>query len=138
MQVGNLNLRVSKSRISIRFDANTNPKLPWRFKATQDQISVKLGEPVLAFYEAKNLAKTDITGTALFNVTPLKAGQYFSKIDCFCFNKQTLMAGQRMDMPVQFFVDPEIHNDPNTKDVTTITLSYTFYPASSDDKPNES
>ncbi len=125
------------SKIAIRFDANTNPRLPWRFEAAQNQITIKLGEPVLAFYEAENLAKTDVTGTALFNVTPLKAGQYFSKIDCFCFTEQTLLAGQRMHMPVQFFVDPEIHNDPNTKDVTTITLSYTFYPASPDYKPNE-
>lgn len=125
---------VSDRKIAVRFDANTNPKLPWRFKAVQNEISVKLGESTLAFYEAQNLSGGDVTGTALFNVTPLKAGQYFSKIECFCFTEQTLTAGQRMDMPVQFFVDPEIYDDPNTKDVTTITLSYTFYPAEPEEK----
>lgn len=125
---------VSDRKIAVRFDANTNPKLPWRFKAAQTEMTVRLGEQTLAFYEAKNLSGNDVTGTALFNVTPLKAGQYFAKIDCFCFTEQTLSAGQRVDMPVQFFVDPEIYNDPDTKDVTTITLSYTFYRAEPEGK----
>ena len=128
----------STKEISVRFDANTNPNLPWQFKAAKNQMTVTLGESTLAFYEAKNLAKTDVTGTAVYNVTPLKAGQYFSKIDCFCFTEQTLNAGQRVDMPVQFFVDPAIHHDPNTKDIKTITLSYTFYPAKPDNGPNKS
>ncbi len=124
----------SDKKISIRFDANTNPKLPWKFKASQAEMTVKLGEQNLAFYEAQNLGGKDVTGTAVFNVTPLKAGPYFSKIECFCFTEQTLNAGQRVDMPVQFFVDPEIFIDPDTKDVNTVTLSYTFYPAETDQK----
>jgi len=125
---------ISERKISVRFDANTNPQLPWRFKPVLPEITVRLGEPTLVFYEAKNLSREALTGTALFNVTPVKVGQYFSKIDCFCFTEQTLTPGQVMDMPVEFFVDPEIYNDPNTKDVTTITLSYTFYPAEPDEK----
>ena len=129
---------VSETEILVRFDANTNPKLPWHFTPKQNEVTVNLGESVLAFYRAKNLAKADITGTALFNVTPLKAGKYFSKIDCFCFEEQTLAAGESVEMPVQFFVNPEIHNDPNTRDVKTITLSYTFYLTSPEDKSNKS
>jgi len=125
---------VSDKKIVIRFDANTNPKLPWKFKAAQTEMTVKLGEQTLAFYEAQNLDREDVTGTAVFNVTPLKAGPYFSKIECFCFTEQTLTAGQRIDMPVQFFIDPEIFTDPDTKDVTTVTLSYTFYPAEPEEK----
>ena len=125
---------VSDKKIAIRFDANTNPKLPWKFKAAQTEMTVKLGEQILAFYEAQNLDGKDVTGTAVFNVTPLKAGPYFSKIECFCFTEQTLTAGQRVDMPVQFFIDPEIFTDPDTKDVTTVTLSYTFYPAEPEEK----
>ena len=125
---------VSDKKIVIRFDANTNPKLPWKFKATQTEMTVKLGEQTLAFYEAQNLGGVAVTGTAVFNVTPLKAGPYFSKIECFCFTEQTLTAGQRVDMPVQFFVDPEIFTNPDTKDVNTVTLSYTFYPAEPEEK----
>ena len=124
----------SDKKIAIRFDANTNPKLPWKFKASQAQMTVKLGEQNLAFYEAQNLGGVAVTGTAVFNVTPLKAGPYFSKIECFCFTEQTLTAGQRVDMPVQFFIDPKIFTDPDTKDVTTVTLSYTFYPAETEEK----
>ena len=125
---------ISDKKISIRFDANTNPKLPWKFKAAQTEMTVKLGEQTFAFYEAQNLDRKDVTGTAVFNVTPLKAGPYFSKIECFCFTEQTLTAGQRVDMPVQFFVDPEIFTNPDTKDVNTVTLSYTFYPAEPEEK----
>jgi len=129
--------KVSNKRIVVRFDANTNRKLPWRFKPVQKDMTVRLGEPSLAFYQAKNLSGGDVTGTATFNVTPFKAGQYFSKIDCFCFTEQTLKSGQVADMPVQFFVDPEIFNDPNTRDVTTITLSYTFYRKEPEEKAAE-
>ena len=112
----------------VRFDANTNPDLPWKFKPAQREVHLKLGEEKLAFYEATNLSDKPITGTATFNVTPLKAGQFFVKIDCFCFTEQTLEPGQTIDMPVTFYVDPEIYEKVNTRDVKTITLSYTFYP----------
>ena len=128
---------ISEKTITVRFDSNINPNLPWRFKPVQRQVTVRLGEERLAFYQAKNLSKGDATGTALFNVTPFKAGQYFSKIDCFCFTEQTLTAEQVADMPVQFFVDPEILNDPNTRDLKTITLSYTFYKTEPDEAPSD-
>ncbi len=115
--------------ITVRFDANVNPALPWRFRPEKTQVTVRAGEPTLVYYRAYNLSDAPVTGTATFNVTPFKAGEYFSKIDCFCFTEQRLEAGGEASMGVQFFVDPEIFNDPNTQDVTAITLSYTFYSA---------
>jgi len=88
---------------------------------------VKTGSNTLAFYKAKNISDKEITGVASFNVTPLKVGKYFSKIECFCFEEQTLRAGEEVEMPVSFYIDPEIANDPNTQEVKTITLSYTFF-----------
>lgn len=111
----------------IRFDASVNSALPWRFAPVKREIPVKIGETAVAFYRATNDGDETITGTATFNVTPLKVGKYFTKIDCFCFTEQRLAAGQTADMPVTFFVDPEIVDDPNLDDVTTITLSYTLY-----------
>lgn len=118
----------SDRTITVRFDANVNRALPWRFEPVKTQITVRAGEPALAYYRARNISDSAITGTATFNVTPFKAGKYFSKIDCFCFTEQRLEAGQEVAMGVEFFVDPEIFNDPSTQDVTAITLSYTFYP----------
>jgi cytochrome c oxidase assembly protein subunit 11 len=129
---------VSERTIKIRFDANINPKLQWKFKPLQNEVTVKLGEQKLAFYEAKNISNKALTGQAIYNVTPYKAAQYFSKIDCFCFTEQTLASGQVVPMPVQFYVDPEILTDPNTKEITAITLSYTFYPVESTDIENKS
>ncbi len=123
---------ISEQTIDVRFDSNISPNLAWRFKPLQRQVTVQLGEQKLAFYEAENLG-SESTGRAIFNVTPFSAAPYFSKIDCFCFTEQTLAAGQTVPMPVQFYVDPEIFDDPNTKDISTITLSYTFYPLESDD-----
>ena len=114
-------------RITVRFDANTNPGLEWEFRPDQESVTVPLGEQEIATYTARNLASTAVTGVALYNVTPEKVGRYFHKTACFCFDKQTLAAGQGMHFPLSFWVDPKIASDPDTQDVTTITLSYTFY-----------
>lgn len=119
---------VTDKTITIRFDSNISPKLGWRFKPEQKEVTIRIGEQRLAAYQATNLTNVQTTGTATYNVTPFKAGSYFSKVDCFCFTEQTLQAGQQVDMPVSFYVDPEILNDPSTKDLKTITLSYTFFP----------
>jgi len=113
--------------ITVRFDSNIEPELDWRFKPIQRSMDLKVGETGLAFYEAMNRADHPITGTATFNVTPYKAAPYFAKIQCFCFTEQTLSPGESVDMPVTFFVDPAIAEDRNLDDVTTITLSYTFF-----------
>ncbi len=113
--------------ITVRFAATTHPGLPWRFQPEQTAMTVRLGEEGLAFYSAANRAETPVTGVSLYNVTPEKVGRYFHKVACFCFDEQTLTPGQRVDMPVSFWVDPRIAEDPNTRDVTTITLHYTFF-----------
>jgi cytochrome c oxidase assembly protein subunit 11 len=114
-------------RITVRFNADTNPGLPWRFTPQQASVTLRLGESQVAFYAARNESAEPVTGIALYNVTPDKAGKYFHKTACFCFNQQTLAAGQQMQFPVSFWVDPAIAHDPNTADVDTITLSYTFF-----------
>lgn len=111
----------------IRFTANVDKDMPWQFKPNQQIDSVRVGERHLAAYEAYNPTSYPITGTAVFNVTPHKAGPYFSKIECFCFTDQTLLPGERKTLPVNFFVDPEIAHDKNLDDVKEIVLSYTFY-----------
>lgn len=114
--------------ITVRFDASTNVALPWRFSPEQRSVDVRVGESAMAFYAAENPTDTRTVGTATFNVTPLKAGQYFTKVECFCFTEQVLEPGQRVAMPVSFYVDPAIAEDRNLDDVDTITLSYTFFP----------
>jgi cytochrome c oxidase assembly protein subunit 11 len=113
--------------IRVRFDANTDPSMPWRFQAKQRVADLKIGESGIAFYEAYNPTDQPVTGTATFNVTPDSAGAYFNKLQCFCFTEQTLQPGQRMDMPVVYFVDPAILDDPEASRIKEITLSYTFY-----------
>lgn len=113
--------------MTIRFDASIHPDLPWSFKPVQGPLNLPVGADMLAFYEATNLSQSPLTGTASFNVTPLKAGQYFVKVACFCFTEQTLAPGEKVEMPVSFYIDPAILNDKNMEDVTTITLSYTFF-----------
>jgi cytochrome c oxidase assembly protein subunit 11 len=114
--------------MSIRFDANTAPSMPWRFKPERTTETVRIGERQIAFFDAKNLSDRTVTGSATFNVTPSEAGQYFTKIQCFCFTEQTLKPGEGVRMPVVFFVDPKILDDPDGREVSEITLSYTFYP----------
>ncbi len=114
-------------RVTVRFNADTNPNLAWTFAPVQSELVLPLGEERIAFYTARNLAATPITGVAVYNVTPDKVGKYFHKTACFCFNEQTLAPGQQMQFPVSFWVDPALAEDPNTADVRTITLSYTFF-----------
>jgi len=113
--------------IRIRFDANVDSGLPWSFEPVQQVMDVKIGEQALAFFEATNNGSTPITGTAIFNVAPELGGRYFTKIQCFCFKQQTLNPGTTAEMPVIFFVDPKILEDEDTKNISEITLSYTFY-----------
>ena len=115
-------------QIGVRFDANVHPGLPWRFEPVQRTVRIAPGAKTRIFYRATNLVARPITGQAVFNVSPDTVGKYFKKIACFCFTEQTLKAGQTVDMPVVFFVDPAIRKDPDTRDVDEITLSYTFYP----------
>lgn len=122
---------VGTRMIRVDFDANTNPKLPWRFAPEQASETVAVGARDMAFFTATNRAAVPVKGTATFNVTPAVAGKYFTKIQCFCFTEQTLKPGETMRMPVIFFVDPKIMDDPDARDVETITLSYTFYPVDS-------
>lgn len=117
--------------ITIKFNADISPNMPWDFHPEQREIDVKLGQRGFTAYRAVNKAGIPVTGTALYNVTPLKAGQYFHKIQCFCFDEQTLAPNENVSMPVLFYVDPSMNDDPNMNDVHTITLSYTFYPADS-------
>jgi len=113
--------------IKIRFNADVDPSLPWAFEPGQREVVVRLGEQHLAYFRARNRTDHAITGQATYNVTPDKVGAYFDKIACFCFDEQVLQPGEEVDMPVSFFVDPAILDDPNAREVTTITLSYTFF-----------
>ncbi|SMX43936.1 cytochrome c oxidase assembly protein [Actibacterium lipolyticum] len=115
--------------IKIRFDASKAREFPWEFKPVVRQMELKIGETGLAFYEAYNPTDRPIAGTASYNVAPYSAGGFFTKIDCFCFEMQVLQPGERVQMPVTFYVDPEIVNDRDGKFVHTITLSYTFHEA---------
>lgn len=122
-------------QIGVRFDANINAALPWRFEPVQETVRIAPGARTQIFYRATNLTARTTTGQAVFNVSPEIAAPYFSKIECFCFSEQTLKPGQSVDMPVVFFVDPKIMKDPDTKSIDEITLSYTFYPV---EKPEAS
>ena len=113
--------------VTVRFNADTARDLPWHFKPEQREIKVRVGEMAMAFYKAVNQSDRALIGTSTFNVTPVKAGAYFNKIECFCFEEQTLAPGERAEFPVSFFVDPDIVEDRRLDDVSTITLSYTFF-----------
>jgi len=113
--------------ITIRFDASKEREFPWEFKPMQREVELRIGETGLAFYEAYNPTDEPIAGSASYNVAPFEAGGFFTKIDCFCFEQQILQPGERVEMPVTFYVDPEIVTDRDAKYTHTITLSYTFY-----------
>ena len=120
--------QVLNHTMSIRFDANVSPKLPWKFFPEHPTDTVSVGARDMAIFIAQNNSPHAVTGTASFNVTPDAAGKYFTKIQCFCFTEQRLEAGQQVRMPVLFFVDPKIMDDPDARDIQEITLSYTFHP----------
>ena len=114
--------------MTVRFDANVGNGLGWSFRPLERSVSVKVGEIGEATFVAENRSDKPVTGTAVFNVTPFESGSYFNKIACFCFDEQTLQPGERVEMPVTFFVDPAIAKNPDADFIRSITLSYTFYP----------
>ncbi|MEP9370917.1 cytochrome c oxidase assembly protein [Mesorhizobium sp. KR1-2] len=120
--------RVLDQKVTIRFDANTSGGLAWKFRPVARDMTIKIGETAQAHYTATNMSDKPTSGRATFNVTPDLAGAYFNKVECFCFTDTTLKPGETLDMPVVFYVDPDIVNVPELKDVKTITLSYTFFP----------
>lgn len=119
---------LSGQTISVRFDANIERGMPWQFRPERTTDSVQLGGRKMAIYLARNLSDKPVTGMATFNVEPEQAGRYFNKVQCFCFNEQTLQPGQEVRMPVVYYVDPKILQDADAKDIEQITLSYTFHP----------
>lgn len=120
--------RVLDRTITVRFDANTSGALPWDFAPVQRDVTMPIGETVLIKYKATNQFSQPASGRASFNVTPEIAGAYFNKVECFCFTDTTLQPGETLEMPVVFYVDPDIVDQPELKNVKTITLSYTFFP----------
>ena len=121
-------IRVLDRQITIRFDANTSSDLNWNFKPIERQVTVRLGEQKQISYVAQNLSDETVSGSATFNVTPQHVGAYFNKIECFCFTRTTIKPGEKLDMPVVFFIDPELDQEEIMKNLKTITLSYTFFP----------
>ena len=115
--------------VIVRFDSNVDANLPWRFTPLEREVKVKLGEERLVHYRVTNVSQRPIVGTSTYNVTPETSGPWFNKLQCFCFTEQLLLPGQSMDMPVVFFVDPEMDKDRRYDNVRTITLSYTFFEA---------
>ena len=117
----------SAGSITVLFNADVGKGLPWRFQPAQRSMTLPVGEERLAFYEAVNESDGPVVGRAVYNVAPFKIGPYFAKVHCFCFEEQTLQAGERVEMPVSFYVDPALLSDPDTSEVHQITLSYTFF-----------
>jgi cytochrome c oxidase assembly protein subunit 11 len=123
--------------VKVRFNADVNNNMPWAFTPKTREVEIHIGEEKLVFYHARNEAARPLTGVASYNVAPAKAGVYFNKVACFCFNEQHLAPGEETDMGVFFFVDPAMADDPGMDDVTTITLSYTFYEKAEEDAADE-
>lgn len=134
-RVENVNVPVSDKDVTVRFDANVAPGLNWKFYPAQRSVKAKFGETVQVLYYAENLGEEVRTGTAAFNVTPQQAGAYFNKLQCFCFTDTVVKPGERLEMPVVFFVDPALIETEEGRDVSTITLSYTFFATDAGDKP---
>ncbi|MDD9331628.1 MAG: cytochrome c oxidase assembly protein [Wolbachia sp.] len=126
-KVANPTINAANQKIRVHFNADIMSDLPWEFCPETNYIDVNIGEQSLAFYYVKSLSDQPSFGMAVYNVTPFKSGKYFNKIACFCFNEQMLLPKQKAAMPVSFFIDPEIMLDSNTKDLSEITLSYTFF-----------
>lgn len=124
---------VLERTITVQFNADIDRNLPWDFEPEQRSIEVKIGQKGLTAFSAHNRSGKPVAGSAIYNVTPLKVGKYFHKVQCFCFDEQILAPGQQVSMPVLFYIDPKIDEDPNMRDVKTITLSYTFYKAESEE-----
>lgn len=122
--------------VTIKFNADTHRDLPWYFKPQMREIDVQLGQKGVTAFTARNKTNKPVTGTAIYNVTPLKVGKYFHKVQCFCFDEQTLAPNEEVSMPVLFFVDPKMAEDPNMDDVKTITLSYSFFKAETQELDN--
>ena len=126
--------RVANALVTVRFDTDISPDLDWEFRPMTREVNLHPGEQQQVFFRARNLTDQPVTSRAVYNVTPTKAGIYFDKLQCFCFDEQTLKPGESKDMGVVFFVDPDILTDPGTRDVRTITLSYTMFRAA-DERP---
>lgn len=133
MVSGTLPDHVLERTVTIKFDANTSRDINWDFRPEKHEETVKLGQQGLISFIARNNDRQPSAGTAVYNVTPNKVGQYFHKTQCFCFGEQTLQPGEEMPMPVVFYIDPKMNDDPTMEDVKTITLSYTFFPAESEE-----
>ncbi|MES2338983.1 MAG: cytochrome c oxidase assembly protein [Pseudomonadota bacterium] len=115
-------------QITVAFDSNVSPKLPWKFRPEVEHTTIDVGARDMEFFTATNTSDKPVTGTATYNVSPAQAGKYFTKIECFCFTQQVLKPGETVRMPVIFYVDPKLLDDPDARGIDTITLSYTFYP----------
>jgi cytochrome c oxidase assembly protein subunit 11 len=125
--------KILDRKITVKFNTDVNRKLPWNFESETSALTLNIGQDALVNFVAHNTGNEPVAGTAVYNVTPLKAGKYFHKTQCFCFDYQILKPNERMNMPVVFYVDPSMHDDPNMEDVTTITLSYNFFKSDSDE-----
>jgi cytochrome c oxidase assembly protein subunit 11 len=123
--------KILDREMTVQFTTSVNQKLPWDFEAEQSRVKLNVGQDALINFTAQNYSNTPVAGTAIYNVTPLKAGKYFIKTQCFCFDYQMLKSNEKTNFPVVFYIDPAIHDDPNLEDVEVITLSYSFFKADS-------